>query len=478
MKNKKIWVGLLVLLLILPTFFTVPALWKVSRAVGSSIYDNLEPFSQALTLIQSDYVDKDKTDSKKLIYGAIKGMVDTLDPFSQFMDPDAYKDLMSETKGSFGGIGIEIAVRESILTVIAPIDGTPADKAGIKAGDHILKINDKSTKDMTLMDAVSKMRGTPGTQVTITIQHQNESATRDITITRAIIKIQSVKFSMLEDGIGYVRLGEFMETSEDDMRKAMEDLEKRGMKKLILDLRNNPGGLLDMAVKVAGLFLPDQSLVVYTQGRLENQNHKFYSSGEAEYKDIPLVVLINKGSASASEIVSGAFQDLKRAPLIGQTSFGKASVQTIQPLTDGSALRLTTAHYYTPKGRMIHEKGIDPDIKVDDTVKPTDETKAAFEKDVFFTFGREWTEKQKKEDKPIPDFPKVTESMRKSFLKLCESKQVPINSASYTKDKELIEEEMVRSILDNAKGEEAAKQYILSVDKVVLKAKEKLKEMN
>jgi len=327
----------------------------------NEIYDNLKVFSEVLSLVQKNYVEE--VDSKELIYGAIKGMLNNLDPHSSFMTPDMYKEMQVDTKGEFGGLGIQIGVKEKMLTVIAPIEDTPAYKAGIKAGDHILKINGDKTQDMTLTDAVEKMRGPKGTPVTITIMRDDFVQPQDFTLTRDIIKIKSVKFKIMDNDIGYVRVSQFQENTYDDLQKAMKEFDDKKVKSIILDLRNDPGGLLNMAVDVSGTFLPNNKLVVYIKGRNGEKDEFFTKDSDPETKR-PMVVLVNEGSASASEIVAGALQDWGRAVVMGTQTFGKGSVQTVIGLSDGSGLRLTTAKYYTPKDRSIQNTGIKPDIEV------------------------------------------------------------------------------------------------------------------
>lgn len=324
-------------------------------------YESLKVFTDAISIIQKSYVEK--TNSKDLVYGAMKGMLEGLDPHSSFMSPDTFKEMQVETKGEFGGLGIEITMKEGMLMVVSPIEDTPAFKAGIKSGDIIIKIEGKATKDMTLMDAVKMMRGPKGTSVTITIARESFPEPKDFTITRDIIAVKSVKTKTLEPGYGYVRVAQFQEKTDSDLDKALDKMEKEngGLKGLVLDLRNNPGGLLDQAVKVSDDFL-ESGLIVYTDGRIEGQKMTFSAKKEGTRPNYPIVVLVNAGSASASEIVAGALQDHGRALILGTQTFGKGSVQTIYPLEDGSALRLTTARYYTPSGTSIQAKGITPDI--------------------------------------------------------------------------------------------------------------------
>jgi carboxyl-terminal processing protease len=329
------------------------------------LYKEVSLFSDALAIIQTDYVDMVKP--KDLIYGALKGMLGSLDPHSQFLDPDTYNELKIDTEGKFGGIGIEITIKDGLLTIVTPIEDTPAWKAGLKTNDRIVKINAELTRDITLTDAVKKLRGKPGEPVTITILRESEKKLLEFTIVRDIIKIKDIKEAMiLEDNIAYLRLVEFRENTSKDMDLALAKLQKEGMSAFILDLRNNPGGLLNVAVKVAEKFIPEKKLVVFTKGRKPAQNFEFISEEKNPVLNIPIVVLINEGSASGSEIVAGALQDYKRAIIIGIKSFGKGSVQTIIPLSDGSALRLTTSKYFTPLGKEIHGKGVLPDITVEE----------------------------------------------------------------------------------------------------------------
>jgi carboxyl-terminal processing protease len=327
-------------------------------------YENLKIFTEVLSHVESNYVEE--PDPEKLIHGAIRGMLRTLDPHSSFMPPDVYREMQVETEGRFGGLGIEITIRDDILTVVAPIEGTPAFRAGVQAGDQIVKIEGESTKDITLIDAVKKLRGPEGSAVTISLFRKGFAEPKDFTLTRAVIQIKSVRWKKLPDDIGYVRLRSFQKSTTDELEEALHDLEEQNIRALVLDLRNNPGGLLEQAIAVSDEFLEGGKLIVYTKGRLAGQNMKGYSKNDRAHLDYPMVILVNGGSASASEIVAGALQDLGRATVIGTQSFGKGSVQTIIPLSDGSGLRLTTAKYYTPSGREINGKGIAPDIIIEE----------------------------------------------------------------------------------------------------------------
>ncbi len=328
---------------------------------ATETYEELKTFSEVLTQVQKHYVEEVKP--KDLIQGAIRGMLATLDPHSAYMTPDMYKEIQVETKGEFGGVGIQIGIKENRLAVIAPIEGTPAHRAGIQAGDYITKVNEDATKDLSLMDAVQKMRGPKGTKVSLTIEREGESTPLVFTLIRDIIKIESVRSKLIEDKIGYVRLTQFQESTAKDLGRELKQLREQKVQSIILDLRNNPGGLLTSAVEVSEQFLGPGKLIVSIKGR-DGKKDDYMSRSKGQPDEYTMIVLVNEGSASASEIVAGALQDWGRGVVIGATTFGKGSVQTILPLADGSGLRLTTAKYYTPKGRSIQSTGIAPDILV------------------------------------------------------------------------------------------------------------------
>jgi len=349
-------------------FYTAHA----AAAEDDTGYAQIAVFAKALQLLRQDYVDGTKTSYHDLIYAAMKGMLASLDPHSQFMEPNDFKDMQDDTRSRFNGLGIEVAVKGGLLTVITPMEDTPAAKAGILSGDQILRINGNSTEKMDLQDAVNFLRGTTGQKVTLTILRPATKEIKDFALERTEIKVQSVKAVKLLDSeltgpfkIGYVRLIQFNEPTAEDLSKALDDLQKQGMQALVLDLRNNPGGLLNVAVDVCAQFLPPGTKVVSTQGRVASQQQDYSTATTTKERPrFPLAVLVNEGSASGAEIVAGAMKDLKRAVLVGETTFGKGSVQNVVQLPDGSALRFTTAKYYTPSKQVIHANGVVPNIRV------------------------------------------------------------------------------------------------------------------
>ncbi len=349
------WVGTVTLLFLLAVTF------GQSMATDEERYSPLKRFSQVLDLVERYYVQD--VDRNEMIQGAIRGMLQELDPHSSFMSKDAFREMQIDTSGEFTGIGIEISIVEGRLTVVSPIEDTPAFREGLKSGDSIMEIDGQSTQDITIMDAVKLIRGPRGTTVDLTIISRGENTPRTVTITRDVIPMHTVKLFELEPGVVLMRLTSFKETTMEDLRNALDRFDPEQRVGLILDLRNNPGGLLNQAVAVADAFL-DEGKIVYTQGRSAQAEMNFDASRNVLDKETPMVVLINAGSASASEIVAGALQDHDRALILGEQTFGKGSVQTIIPLADGSGIKLTTAVYYTPSGRSIQAKGIDPDISV------------------------------------------------------------------------------------------------------------------
>lgn len=345
--------------------------------------EELRAFAEVFGKIKSDYVDP--VEDKKLLNEAINGMLTGLDPHSAYLDVDAFKELQDTTQGAFGGLGIEVGMEDGLVKVVAPIEDTPAYKAGLKSGDLIMKLDDTLVKGLTLNEAVKRMRGVPDTKIVLTVLRKGEVQPLTFTLTRAIIKVQSVKSKVPEPGYGYVRITQFQERTGEDLAKALKSIHDQSngaIKGLVLDLRNNPGGLLNAAVGVSATFLPKNELVVYTEGRVPDAKMRLTATPDdyvrggakddylrdmpAEIKTMPIVVLVNGGSASASEIVSGALQDHKRAVIMGTQTFGKGSVQTILPMNNGAGIKLTTARYFTPGGRSIQAKGIVPDIIVDD----------------------------------------------------------------------------------------------------------------
>jgi carboxyl-terminal processing protease len=334
-------------------------------------YENLTVFTRALQLIRQDYVDPNKIGYKDLTYSALRGMLGSLDPHSQFMQPTDFRDMQDETRSEFGGLGIVVSTKDGVITVVSPMEDTPGFRAGILPGDQILRINGITTEKMSLQDAIDLLRGDPGQKVTLTIFRPSNKETKDYVLQREIIKVSSVKDSKILDQsitgnfkIGYLRITQFNEPTAQELDQKLNELQAKGMQALIVDLRYNPGGLLTSAVDVCGLFLPPKTMVVYTEGRDASQRREYDTAkNEKQRPNFPMVLLVNSGSASGSEIVAGALKDLNRAILVGETTFGKGSVQSVIQLPDGSALRLTTAKYYTPSKQVIHEKGITPNIK-------------------------------------------------------------------------------------------------------------------
>jgi carboxyl-terminal processing protease len=371
MKGKVLY-GFLSLLLVFNLVVGVKFLTSSAAADSDDAgYENLTVFTRALQLIRQDYVDANKIGFRDLTYSALRGMLGSLDPHSQFMEPTDFRDMQDETRSEFGGLGIVVSTKDAVLTVVSPMEDSPGFRAGISPGDQILRINGTTTEKMSLQDAINLLRGDPGQKVTLTIFRPSTKETRDYVLQREIIKVASVKDTKILDQsvtgnfkIGYLRITQFNEPTAQELDQKLNELQAQGIQALIVDLRYNPGGLLTSAVDVCGLFLPPKTMVVYTEGRDASQRREYYTSKNEKVRpNFPMVLLVNSGSASGSEIVAGALKDLNRAILVGETTFGKGSVQSVIQLPDGSALRLTTARYYTPGKQVIHEKGITPNIK-------------------------------------------------------------------------------------------------------------------
>ncbi len=383
-------IGLIAVGIVVGVMISINYSAGAQRSMAPLPVEEMRAFTDVFEAIKRNYVEP--VEDKKLFTEAINGMLTGLDPHSAYLDQDAFKELQVGTQGEFGGLGIEVGMEDGFVKVVAPIDDTPAARAGLKPGDLIIKLDETAVKGMSLNDAVKRMRGKPNSNITLTVVRKGEAAPFTVTLTRAVIKIQSVRFKLIEPDFGYVRISQFQEHTGETLVKAVDGLYKQNQKPLrglVLDLRNDPGGLLNGAVAVSAAFLPQNSLVVYTDGRTEdakmklNASSEFYLRGRTredyiqklppEVKNVPMVVLVNGGSASASEIVAGALQDHKRATIIGTQTFGKGSVQTIMPLGNNTAIKLTTARYYTPNGRSIQAKGITPDLIVEDPFNPSDQ---------------------------------------------------------------------------------------------------------
>jgi len=455
----------------------------VTAADKKDDYEALKPLLEVYSLIQTSYVDVSKTVPSDLIDAAIKGMVSHIDPFSQYLDVQAYKDMNDDTKAEFGGLGIEIAIKDDMLTVVAPIEDTPAFEAGIKAGDIIAQIDGESTEGIEIMDAVHKMRGTPGTKVTISILRGTDSKPKEYTLTRAVIKVETVRQAILENNVGYIRINEFMGEAADKVGKAVALFKKNKVDKVIIDLRDNPGGLLDASVKIAGYFLPKGDLVVYTMGRDKEKRLDFKADQDDVFNG-EIVVLINRGSASASEILAGALQDHNRAVVLGSQSFGKGSVQTIIPLSDNSALRLTTAQYFTPKDRIIHGVGITPDVVMDEPL-PSSYSTALYEKNVFDDFATAYLKEHpeglaaKKEKESV----KVSESdikvllkkgsdedLLEKFRKFLKSKNDDMQIQEFAQDKDILLKWIKMAIARKFKGRAEERKVAIENDTQINRA--------
>lgn len=379
--------------------------------------DEIRTFTEVFSKIKNDYVEE--VDDRKLLEDAIRGMLAGLDPHSTYLDRESYKELQEGTTGEFGGLGIEVGMENGFVKVIAPIDDTPAKKAGIEAGDLIIKLDDTPVKGLSLNDAISRMRGKPGTDITLTIIRNGEEKPLVITITRAVIRVNSVRARTLEPGYGYLRISSFQANTGRDLRQELDRLSEENnykLKGVVMDLRNNPGGVLNAAVEVSDLFL-DKGLIVYTEGRIKNSDLKFNARPLNVVRDLPIVILVNEGSASASEIVAGALQDHDRAVIVGQQTFGKGSVQTILPMADEAAVKLTTARYFTPSGRSIQASGITPDIIIDKlTVERVEEDGNGIVKEADLSGHLENTQPEEETDAEVAEDEKPqTEKRRLSI---------------------------------------------------------------
>lgn len=389
-RRERFWIALsaALLLIILIGRDRLPEVNARERTSDNDVYSQLKVFTDVLAIVQRDYVHE--TNGKALVEGAIKGMITSLDPHSGYLDPDFYQDLQVQTKGEFGGLGLEITVKDGLLVVVSPMEGSPADRAGIKAGDAIVKIDGKFTKDFSLVDAVKRLRGAKGTPITLSVHREGKNDVYDVVVVRDNIQVKSVRSRELGDGYGYVRINQFMETSSDDLhnaiRKIASDSPTGELRGLVLDLRNNPGGLLTQAIRISDMFLKE-GIIVYTDGRVEGQKQKFYAHARGTEGDYPVVVLVNGGSASASEIVAGALKEHGRAIVVGSRTFGKGSVQTITPLDNGGALSLTTALYYLKNGDSIQLTGVKPDVEVENPPEEIDETEERPKSDRFLREG-------------------------------------------------------------------------------------------
>ena len=453
------------------------------------IYRDIDLFIDALKKIREKYVEEDKTETRKLVFDALRGMINDLDPYSSFMDPQSFRDMREETRGEFGGLGIEIAIRDGWLTIISPIEGTPADKAGLQAGDKIVKIDGKSTEGITIMEAVHKLRGPKGTKVTVTIARASSPETKDITVTRDTIKIESIRSYLLRDEVGYIRISEFSQTTGREFSDAVKSLRKSSsggsLSGLIIDLRNNPGGLLMAAVQLGDRLLPKDEVIVSTRGRLEESSGEYRSQSKPLLGSVPLVVLVNGGSASASEILAGAVQDNGRGLVLGEKTFGKASVQTIYPLegsegpvADGkdkglAALRLTTAKYFTPKGKSIHEEGITPDI----VLKPPRHTPDAvrlINDGHIKAFSQDYLLRGEIRAKEQDDRIAVDDDTYREFVKYMRLKEYSFSADVLNPDEQFLRDRIAIELCREELGEGEARRLVVEKDPLTNKAVELL----
>jgi len=370
-RERLVWIGIVCILLIVTTASGINN-W-ILAGDSNRAYEQLRLFNEIFNLLRTEYYDEEKVTSENLVPGAITGMINALDdPHTSYLTKDIFNELQTDTRGEFGGLGIVIGKRDEWITVIAPIDDTPAARKGIMAGDKIIAIDGDTTEGFSTMDAVRLLRGKVGTSVTITILRDSESGPFDVTIVRGIIKLETVKSEIVDEHIGYIRISQFSEPTADALAEHLDDLGDQGVDSLIIDLRNNPGGLLSSVVTISDMFLT-RGIIVSTKGRDRAQNQTFHAEKDVLIPDTPLIVLVNEGSASASEIFAGAMRDNNRGMIVGEKTFGKGSVQTVHELPDGSGIRITTALYYTPSGESIHEVGIEPDEIVNDVELTTEE---------------------------------------------------------------------------------------------------------
>jgi carboxyl-terminal processing protease len=392
-KERIIWIALVLLLLVITTASALNN--RIFAGDTEKAYESLRIFNEIFNLLRTEYYDEEKTVPESLTQGAINGMIESLDdPHTAYMTKEMFSDLQTETKGEFGGVGIVIGVRKKWITVISPIDDTPGARAGIKAGDKIIKIDGESTEGFTTMDAVNLIRGRVGTAVILTIKRESIEEPIDFEIVRGIIQLESVKSETIDDHIGYVRITSFSEHTADALKDHLKTLTNQDVDSLIIDLRNNPGGLLSSAIEISDMFI-DHGTIVSIKGRIKQQNQVYEAHERTVVPDMPLIVLVNEGSASGSEIVAGAIKDNNRGILVGTKTFGKGSVQTVRELPDGSGIRITTALYYTPSGVSIHEVGIAPDEEVRE-VEITEEESRAIEKINDMGLIKDFVEKHEK----------------------------------------------------------------------------------
>uniref|UniRef100_A0A7V3ZWE2 S41 family peptidase n=1 Tax=candidate division WOR-3 bacterium TaxID=2052148 RepID=A0A7V3ZWE2_UNCW3 len=498
-KNKKKIVILMILLLGFLFAYLTTKLW----AEKQTIYQSLQTFSKILDIVLREYVEE--VNSEDLIKNAIDGMLNSLDPYTQYLTEEEFKDLKIRTEAQFGGIGIQIGIQDGQLTVISPIEGTPAYRAGIIAGDKIVKINDVSTEGISLEEAVKKLRGEPGTKVKVTIKREGIEEELNFTLTREIIKIHAIPFAgKLTEDIGYIRLADFSSLAEEELKNTLDSLfGKEKIKKLILDLRSNSGGLLQEGVEIGSTFLEKGNIVVKVRGRYPENERIFYVEKETKYKNYPLIVLVDRGSASATEIVAGALQDYERALIIGETTFGKGSVQNIRPLDENTALKITTAYWYTPAGRCIHKKvkkdslkekefkktyktlgklgreiygggGIAPDIFLPYQTLSKFMTKLRQE-NIFFKFAVKYYAQHKTLKTPPPI---TKEFIYNEFVPYLKEKNIKFSEEDISKDEEEIKRELAIEIAEKIGGLKARYETLLRFDPHVKKAIELLKKVN